>query len=433
MIDFLILYEHKARELENCVYLAEALKKRGHSVRISSMLSFKRKTYKPRVIVTPHLYDENQARYYTTSIWKGNRPRVVSMQYEQVLNIAGRKTQIHRPKGYAKKAFHVAWGENERNEYLSNGIKESNILEVGSISMDFDTNYFSSYLPTKDEVAQEFNIPLEKKWCIFFSSFAYCGRSDENLNRLPNKNNAYRLREIMEKTKPVILAWFEAAIKDNPNLVFIYRKHPAEDVGNTLKQLIVNYPKQFYEISEHSIRPWIHVSDYCCTWFSTSSIDAFFAGKPCAVLRPYPLDDDLEVEVMYDMNFIVDEKSFLSSLKVNDENDNSFKRNIERFFINRRNHLQISDYVNAFECVLKDKNKENEFLVIRESFRSEIIENFLGVICDLCKYMRVAPLFRPFSKKLFTTISYYEKEVYGVNKEINNLKRTVIDFLNSIQ
>lgn len=429
MIDFLLLYEHKARELENCVYLTEALRESGHTVKICSMLSFKKMLYKPKVIVVPHLYDSNQARYYTSSIWKNNRPRVISMQYEQVLNIAGRKTQLHRPKGIAKKAFHVAWGKNERMEYLDNQIPSNKILEIGSISMDFDSDAFSAFLPAREAMAKEFGLPVDKKWCIFFSSFAYCGRSDENLDRMPIKEAAYRLRDIMEKTKPVILNWFEDALTKYPDIIFIYRRHPAENVGRTLEAMKTKYPDRFFEINQHSIRPWIKVTDYCFTWFSTSCIDAYFAGKPCIVLRPYPLDKDLEVEVMYNLDFITNKDGFINTFSSDIKDTEGLKSNIERFFINQRNKLQIDEYVHSFVSVLKDEDPNDCFVVHKESIRSEIVEILMGLICDVCKYFRISPLFKPFSLRLYNTVSYYEKEVYGVNKEINNLTSVINIFL----
>lgn len=427
MLDFLFLYEHKARELENCVYLSEALKKKGFSVKIESILSFKRKLYRPRVIITPHLYDNNQVRYYTSSLWN-IRPKVISMQYEQVLSASDRENNVHRPKDKAKKAYHVAWGENEYQEYLKNEIPVDNILKIGAIGMDFDTKFFSSFLPSKDDLSTKYNIPNNKKWCIFFSSFAYCGRTDEELDKHMERDVVYKLRNIMEETKPIILSWFEKAITTNPDIIIIYRRHPAERVGDSLNYLLNKYPNRFYNISELSIRPWIHACDYCCTWFSTSSIDAYYAGKPCYVLRPYPLDHDMEVEVMYDMKFIQTIEDFIKILcNQNFDKDFLFEKNVKKFFINAKDKLQLNAYINAFEYVLKEEN--NEFHVERDTFRSEIIECVLGILCDICQYVKISSYFKPFHKNVSGALSYYEKEVNGVNKEIKTIKKIINKFL----
>ena len=46
-------------------------------------------------------------------------------------------------------------------------------------------------------------------------------------------------------------------------------------------------------------------------WFSTSVAEIFYMGKKCNILRPVPLPDDLEVEVMNGAEFITSKEEFL--------------------------------------------------------------------------------------------------------------------------
>lgn len=92
-------------------------------------------------------------------------------------------------------------------------------------------------------------------------------------------------------------------------------------------------------IDDYSIRHWINVSDYCCTWFSTSSIDAYFAGKPCSILRPFALDTDLEVETMYGVNKITDKEEFCNMFTNQNLPDHVAEENISKFFIIKEMNL----------------------------------------------------------------------------------------------
>ena len=427
MIDFLILYEHKARELENCVYLKYNLEAKGYKVVIASMLSFNKMICKPKVIITPHLYDSHQAQFYTCSIWPKRKCKVISMQYEQVLNKIGRESGIHRPKGIAKNAYHVAWGDNEKQEYLSNGILPSHVLSIGSISLDFDSKYARISLMTRSICEKEFGIAETQELCVFFSSFAFCGRSTAELERANVSGTAFKLHDIMEKSKPVILDWFKQALLKNDNLDIVYRRHPAESAGDeSIENLKKEFPRRFLTIDDYSIRHWINVSDYCCTWFSTSSIDAYFAGKPCSILRPFALDTDLEVETMYGVNKITDKEEFCNMFTNQNLPDHVAEENISKFFYNKRDELVIQKYCLAFEKVLNDNSKDNLFVSHHNSIRAFIVTCLLAILCTICKHIRISRYFKHFSKLLGGTLAYYEKEVYGESESIlkllNNIK-----------
>ena len=421
MIEFLILYEDKARELENCVYLRNNLQKRGYKVSIASMLSLEKMTCKPKVVVTPHLYDDDQVAFYTCSIWPNRRVKVISMQYEQVLNRKGRESGVHRPKGSAINAFHIAWGDNEEREYLSSGIRPNHILKIGSIGLDLDTDGFRHSLMNRMQLEKLYGIKQNQLLNVFFSSFAYCGRSEENLKAIDVDGTTLRLYKIMEKTKPIVLNWFDSALEKYESLVIVYRAHPAETIGESLDGLIRKYPERFLVINDYSIRHWINVADYCNTWFSTSSIDAFYAGKYCSLLRPYKLDEDLELETMYGAKTINNETDFLSQFNNSQKIDSSIIDNMSKFFVNKQNELVIDNYCNAFVDVLNNNEPDALFKSHFNSFRSYLVTIFMALLCSICKHVKISSLFSLFSKRLGVALRYYEKEVYGQKESIDSV------------
>ena len=85
MLDVLILYEHRKREIENCALLLEELSYRGYKVRIESIFSPWKYFRNPKVLVVPHLYNEDQLIHFAKNIWLNNT-NILSLQYEQVLS-----------------------------------------------------------------------------------------------------------------------------------------------------------------------------------------------------------------------------------------------------------------------------------------------------------------------------------------------------------
>ena len=431
MLDFLFLYEHRAREIETCVYLSEALKRKGYKCKVCNMLSFEKKGLKPKVIIVPHLYDNEQVRLYTSSIWRKRKTKIIDMQYEQVLSVIDRITAIHEPKGEARRAFHVAWGENETMEYLKNGIAKEQILRNGSLPIDFNSSQYRRYLYTKDQLSNEYQINGAKKWCLFLSSFAYCGRSDDDLNKLQNSKDALRLRSIMEPSKKEILSWFRKLIETNDDIVVIYRRHPAETIDHSLIELEEKYRNSFILNAEKSIQHWINACDNCLTWFSTSSIDAYYSQKPCGILRPYPLDFDYELETLYHSKTITTFDELSKFIQVGgDDNNSLIKKDICRFFDNEIDKLVIDKYIDSFQYVLKCDNSERFFYSSKDSLRDRTVEFILGIMCDFSKYCRISPIVGFFNKKVGKVVKYYEKESFGINRDIRGYKKRINQFLN---
>ena len=107
MIDVLILFEHKNRELENACLIATELERRGFSTRIECIYSLRRYFVKARILIVPHLYNDDQVVMFCKNIWLSNTI-VIDMQYEQVLR-ASQHNGIHNPSGQAINANHLAW------------------------------------------------------------------------------------------------------------------------------------------------------------------------------------------------------------------------------------------------------------------------------------------------------------------------------------
>ena len=109
MIDILILFENHSREMENVALLATELEYRGYKVKVMNIRTPMKYFVKTKVLIVPHLYNEDQLIRFCKNFWKNNTC-IISLQYEQILNKEMGIDDIHFPKGQAIYAHHIAWG-----------------------------------------------------------------------------------------------------------------------------------------------------------------------------------------------------------------------------------------------------------------------------------------------------------------------------------
>ena len=84
MIDVMILYEHKNREMESILLLKHELMRRGYKVRLKSVFELKQIRYfleKPKVIVCPYLYSDVELHKYIYEVF-GSADKIMNLQWE---------------------------------------------------------------------------------------------------------------------------------------------------------------------------------------------------------------------------------------------------------------------------------------------------------------------------------------------------------------
>jgi surface carbohydrate biosynthesis protein len=311
VIDFLILYEHKARELENDCLLKYELERRGYSVEILNIHNLKRARYlfqlKPRVILTSALYDDEDFHYHVNTI-VGEAHKIVNLQWEQVLSKKWLKVGFHNPKGKAAYATHICWGP-ETYERLKN-VGVNNPVITGPIQTDFLQERFVNYYLDKEEIKRMFNIKTERIM-LYISSFTLANESDEFLSVMSERidSNVNDIKEVMAVTKKETLKWFDRILAERKDITYIYRPHPGELIDTSLLELQTKY-ENFKVIDEFSVKQWIIVTDKTFTWLSTAIVEGILANKSCGILRPVQVDQEIETLIYKDANMITSYEDF---------------------------------------------------------------------------------------------------------------------------
>lgn len=317
MLDFLILYEHKARELENICLLKVELEYRGYSVEILNIRDLNRLRYllwkKPKVLLTFALYDDQDFYGHVNSI-VGHINKVVNLQWEQVLSKKELESDgLHNPKGKAAFAVHLCWGKETYNRLIAAGVK--NALITGPIQIDFLRKDFDNYYYSKDEIKNMYNLG-DNRILLYISSFVMANISEGSKKYLENRlgisvddsiRNAY-------ESKRDTLEWFKSLMNSSKDITVIYRPHPAEKNDEVLSELEKEY-KNFKVISDFSVKQWIKISDDIFTWFSTSIVEVYFANKNCCVIRPQKIDESRDAVIYKGAKIIDNYQEFLKELE----------------------------------------------------------------------------------------------------------------------
>lgn len=316
MIDYLILYEHKAREIESIILIKMEMERRGYEVDVINIHELNRLKYrfwrKPRVLVTPALYNNISFNDHVTK-FVGKINKVVNLQWEQVLSDYWEKIGHHNPKENAIYPLHLCWGNAANNRLIISGAKQ--VIVTGPVHLDYLRREFENYYLSKQNLLDRYNIEHDKKIILYISSFTLASMSQEEINKMSNHIGADMVPfySSMLESKEMTLKWIEKLLEENRDLVFIYRPHPNENSDEKLEQLSIKY-NNFKIIGEYSVKQWILVADKIFTWISTSIVDSFFANKYCGILRPIHFSTDLEPVIYKNAQHITSYSEFIEMI-----------------------------------------------------------------------------------------------------------------------
>lgn len=374
-VDFLIFYEGFNREYQNIYLLKKELESRGYSVLLSH---FSRKdSYNtflktsPKVVVTPWLrYNENVYKYTRFKKMKA----LVNLQWEQVYNKLNIDSGLCSIGGEALKYIHLCWGENSKKRLLDSGANEDSVFVTGGIHLDFCRKEFCEDFLSRDEIASRYDLDNSQKWILYVSGFSYASFDEETQKTYIEKyGEGYReLFRVAGESKNLTLEWIRDFCKQEPDTVFIYRPHPAETLREDLDALSEECPN-FKVIKDFNIKQWLLVCDIINTWFSTSISEIYYLGKKCNIIRPVPLPDFIEIEVMEGGDFVTDKEEFIRRNAATDLENIPFP--IAEEVISR--YYSVKDecaYKRTADCL--EKILKSDYVMPKPEFTKEEIASF---------------------------------------------------------
>lgn len=358
--DFLITYEIRNREAENISLLKRELERRGYKVLIREQYEafFKApELVDAKVVVVPAYY-RDRVRFYTSS----HTPRVdkvVNLQWEQM--IASSRTgkgSLVAIKPWGHGAMHFSWGQDNVNRLVNEyGVPKEHVTLTGHLSMDFLRPQLRKYYLSREEICEQFSLPVEKEICLFISSFTIATSHERFLegacSNEQERKNMYAFRDASIESQKTIMEWFDRFLDENDDKIIVYRPHPEERGSEAVAHMKEKHDN-FYVISDLSIKQWILASDKIFTWTSTSIAEVFFADKTCLILNPVPLPEQMIMDLYKNAAAITTYEEFDASANADSIDFPVPEDVINKVYSIDKSHLSFELACDALERVLHD-------------------------------------------------------------------------------
>lgn len=316
-IDFLFIYEHKVRELENLCLLKYELDRRGYKTKIihiedENALKAMRPIYHAKVVVTMACYQNSSIEWHTKKFVKFDK--IIDLQWENIVFPMDEKDDkaYKNYSGVAKDVVRVSWGAMNKKRMLEVARMDPNKVKlIGHVGMDFLRAELRGYYSTKKEILNDYGISEDKKIFLFISPYFSDFHSEEYLIEMCRRFGEgwrYYYKDCMLPSKNIVLDWMGKVCCERKDIVFIYRPHPGE-TSQQAEKLSDKYDN-FKVIGERSVKQWILISDKIYTGNSSTFVEAFFAKKMCYILFPIPVPTDYELAFLANADKINNYKEF---------------------------------------------------------------------------------------------------------------------------
>lgn len=359
-LDFLFVYEHKVRELENLCLLKYELDRRGYRTQIRYIEDAENElAVKPfihtKVLLVMSCYDNHALSWQIKNYVKFDK--VIDMQWENIVypKDEQREGAFKNYKEIGKVVPHVSWGQQNVKRLLEAAHLDRKLVKlVGHVGMDFLRDPLCRYYLSREELFDKYDIPVGCK-AIFFASPYYgdclpeeyiadmCARFGENWTEY------YRF---MCDSQKIVLKWFEDLCREEGDVHVIFRPHPGHP-SQIAKETAARCAN-FHIISGESVKQWIVTCDKVYTGNSSVIVEAFFARKMCQLLFPLPVTEGFELKLLSDARHLTSYEQFRKSVAAKEEEFPIAQSNIEEIYFVDWETPSYRKFADMAEEVLRD-------------------------------------------------------------------------------
>lgn len=396
-IDFMITYEVKGRELDYLTLLLYELKKRGYNVALESAnaLFGKMTKYNAEVIIT--------AGMRLSKINSGNGVlfnKALELTPEQV-DTNEWKHKVEERDEIRKCVVVNAWGEKFRETLIKEQkMPQSRVVVYGHPAMDFCKKRFDSFFLDRNELAAKYSINPDIEWNLFISSFTLGAMGEQGVqeyDRLHGTAGTYKLYLAEQKTIEELIDWFNKALSDRRDGMIIYRPHPVEKIDKRWIELEKKYDN-FRVIRGENVKQWIKVCNRVYSWISTSTVEAYYMGKPTILLRPVEIESAYDVEIFkHPQRAISSCGDFLCSLNLTEKDDKRcvFDDSISEYYRFESDEYTYEKLADLCEEIYKKSEYTIPIGLRKELYRNNIeYWKSMSTFSKLKTCMRGLPLYK---------------------------------------
>lgn len=359
-LDFLFIYEHKVRELENLCLMEYELDRRGYRTKIVYVDDAQNAMadvpiYHTKVLCTLSCYDNRTLYWHTKEFVKFER--VIDLQWENIVYAKDEKREgaYKNYWGIGKDVVHVSWGnQNVRRLLNAAHLDKKKIKLTGHVGMDFLRKPLDRYYLTRQELFAKYDIPMDKKVILFASPYFGDCLTEEYIAGMCRAfgEDWPKYYKFMCDSQNIVLEWFEKICTEFPDIIVIFRPHPGHPSNGAAK--LAQRCNNFRIISEESVKQWIITCDKVYTGNSSVIVEAFFAQKMCQLLFPLPTTEGFELQLITDSKKIAEYDKFYQSVIAEEEEFPTPEKSIEDIYLIDWETFNYIKFADMAEEVLKD-------------------------------------------------------------------------------
>lgn len=299
-IDFIIYYEHVAREWNSVNRLKLELNKLGlvgvifpkHFYKYISIA-----LYRPKIVILPYLYSAKNDQHLMFEKIYGDIP-VINLHSEQLHDETTKHFQLPHDE-YSASSYHVAWGEKFAQALIDYGVNKNLIYKTGSIRNDDSQDLLKNSFKKGGKVREKVLIPT-----AFSKTFV----SDIYIEKLTsldtiNKEQYLQKLDVTRSVRDEYFRSFYEIAKAHPNILFSFRPHPYVEIKDYISAFLITnnldaLPSNIEVARNGSIQDEILSCDKVITWYSSTAIDCYLLGKEVIIFEPVKAPDYMKIDFL---------------------------------------------------------------------------------------------------------------------------------------
>lgn len=400
-LDFLFVYEHKVRELENLCLAKYELDRRGYRTKIVYIEDAEnaiapKPIYHTKVLCMMACYENHTIRWHVKDYIKFDT--IIDMQWENIVypKDEEREGAFKNYIEIGKEVSHVSWGkQNEKRLLEAAHIDPKKIKLVGHMGMDFLREPLNRYYLSRKELFARYQIPTDSKVVLFASPYFGDSLSQEYIKDMCRRfgDNWTQYYQFMCESQRIVLQWLEKLCNEDEKVCVIYRPHPGHP--SIMAGEVAERCDNFKIIGDDSVKQWLVACDKIYTGNSSVVVEAFFAKKMCQLLFPIPTTEGFELKLIADSTKLTSYEEFYRSVYADQETFPTPQSSIEEIYLIDWNTPSYIKFADMAEEVLKD----DYYKLTKEQIRS--IFNNYSISVRLVKALRrITPLYAVYQKLL---------------------------------
>lgn len=388
-LDFLFVYEHKVRELENLCLLKYELDRRGYRTEIRYVEDAENElAVKPfirtKVLLVMSCYDNHALSWQIKNYVKFDK--VIDMQWENIVypKDEEREGAFKNYKEIGKAVPHVSWGQQNVKRLLEAAHLDQKMVKlIGHVGMDFLREPLCRYYLGREELFGKYDLSVERKTLFFASPYYGDSLPQEYIADMCSRfgENWTEYYKFMCDSQHIVLKWFEEICREQPDLQVVFRPHPGHP--SLMAQKVAERCENFHIIGGESVKQWIVTCDKVYTGNSSVVVEAFFARKMCQLLFPLPVTEGFELKLISDSHKLTDFEEFRASVSAKEEQFPTPQSSIEEIYLvdwDRPSYLKFADMA---EEVLHDDSYKLTAGQIREVHHYPLSVRLLKAVCGI--------------------------------------------------